>query len=244
MTTPAVQAEGVRFAYSKSFGLEIDAFEAVPGEPTAIVGPSGCGKTTLLRLLTGVLLPADGMVTLLGTDLSTCSAAERRSLRLSSVGMVFQSFALMPYLSALDNILLPYRLSPRVPHRADAAPRARELARSLGVDHALRRKPARLSQGERQRIAICRALVTRPRLIVCDEPTGNLDPTRSRDTLDLVLREADAIDAAVIVVTHDHSLLAAFPRTLDMAQTRPNLTGPTSAGTDADHTRRGAGATA
>jgi len=185
------------------------------GRHTAIVGPSGCGKTTLLRLIAGILTPRAGTVRLAGEAISGLSDRARRAFRVGSIGMVFQDFALLEYLTALDNILLPYRINPALVLGADARARAQELARQTGIEQTLRRKPRRLSQGERQRVAICRALVTEPRVVLCDEPTGNLDAERSRSTIDLILGEATAAGATAIVVTHDRSLLGAFSNVVD-----------------------------
>lgn len=208
-------ASALRFSFGKGgFELALDHLEIKSGSHTAVIGPSGCGKTTLVRLLTGVLMPDAGRVSLLGRDLGELDEDARRAIRIRRVGMVFQSFALLEYLTALENILLPYRLSPHLRLDAEARIRASELAAAVGIEHTLKRRPARLSQGERQRVAICRALVTRPGLIVCDEPTGNLDPARSRATVDLIIQEAERINATVLMVTHDHGLLSAFAQTI------------------------------
>jgi putative ABC transport system ATP-binding protein len=211
--------------FGSGFTLDIGEMVARSGEHTACIGPSGCGKTTLLRILTGILEPTQGHIELLGQDLSTLDNAERRTLRLREVGMVFQQFALLEHLCALDNILLPVLLGGG--QSRAVRDRAHELAQATGIAHALKRKPARLSQGERQRVAICRALVTAPRLIVCDEPTGNLDPTRSRSVVDLLLSEAQRLGSTVMLVTHDPSLLGGFGRVLDLGN--PNGSVRTSA---------------
>ncbi|MFI4897393.1 MAG: ABC transporter ATP-binding protein [Phycisphaerales bacterium JB059] len=221
---PVLLGESLRYTYPSGggdrFTLELDRVEVRPGEHTACIGPSGCGKSTLLRLLTGILVPDAGRVTLDGERLTEVSDARRRALRVSRVGMVFQQFALLDYLNALENILAPYRVSGALRLDRAARDRARTLAHELGIGGLLKRKPDRLSQGERQRVAVCRALVTRPRLIVCDEPTGNLDPARSRATVDLIVREAEASGATVLLVTHDHALLDAFSRVIDLGRSR------------------------
>eukprot|EP00913_Durusdinium_trenchii_P006335 g5947.t1 len=211
---PADPNDGLRYTYPTGgrdrFSLKLDGIEIAPGQDTACIGPSGCGKSTLLRLLTGILVPDRGSVTLAGEAISAASESRRRALRVSRVGMVFQQFALLEYLSAMDNILVPYRVSGALRLDREVRDRARSLAGELGIGALLKRKPARLSQGERQRVAVCRALVTRPGLIVCDEPTGNLDPARSRATVELIVREARASGATVLLVTHDHGLLDGF----------------------------------
>ena len=214
---PILLTQNVRYAYPRGgFALDAPDLSVARGERIAIVGPSGCGKTTLLRLLTGVLAPDRGRVEFDGVSLGDRSDAERRAMRIRRVGMVFQEFALLDYLNGLDNILLPFRLDSSGAVPAAAKERARMLADRMGVGHALRRRPARLSQGERQRIAICRALVNDPIVIACDEPTGNLDPDRSHATIDLIFEQAAASGATVLVVTHNHALLDQFDRVHDL----------------------------
>jgi ABC-type lipoprotein export system ATPase subunit len=214
-----VRLEDVRFAYpGGDFCLAVDDFEVAEGERVACIGPSGSGKTTLVNLITGIEVPDAGRARLGDVELARLSDAERRSLRIAEVGLVFQELELLEYLSALDNVLLPYYVSEHLALDAAARSRARELADSTGIAHALGRKPRGLSQGERQRVAICRALVTAPRLVCCDEPTGNLDPRTSASVLDLLFREASASGAALFVVTHNHSILDRFDRVVDATE--------------------------
>lgn len=225
MPDPIVQIRGLRCVLGSgpdAFSMQIDELTLAPGEHAACTGPSGCGKTTLLRLISGVLTPQRGEVIVASNAITAMSDRERRAFRAGRVGMVFQHFALIDYLNAMDNILLPYRVSPALTLDRAARDRARALAEQTGIGRLLNRRPDRLSQGERQRVAICRALVTRPSLMLCDEPTGNLDPSRSREAVGLILREADAAGATALVVTHDHALLDAFARTIDM----PGLISP------------------
>jgi len=212
---PVVEAAELtyRFPGADSLCLRVPRFQIAPREHTAIVGPSGCGKTTLLRLIVGVLVPSGGTLRTLGAELSALGPSARGRTRLRSIGMVFQSFALLDYISAFDNIVLTARLGGM--NLREAGARARDLAARAGIDHTLNRKPRRLSQGEQQRVAVCRALVTKPKLIVCDEPTGNLDPSRSGEIIGLVRNEADAIGATVVAVTHDPGVLGSFDRTVD-----------------------------
>lgn len=219
---PVLRGERLRYTYPSGgrdrFTLEQDRIEIARGQHTACIGPSGCGKSTLLRLLSGILVPDRGSVTLGGDAISGASEARRRALRITRIGMVFQQFALLDYLSAMDNILVPYRVSGALSLDRDVRKRARRLGEELGIGKLLRRRPARLSQGEKQRVAVCRALVTRPGLIVCDEPTGNLDPARSRSTIELIVREAEASGATVLLVTHNHELLDAFDQVIDLGE--------------------------
>ena len=207
--------EGVRFSHGDGgFTLSVDALTIARGERVACIGPSGSGKTTLAHLMTGILVPGEGTVRLDGQPLSSLPDSDRRALRISKVGMVFQQFALLDQLTGLENILLPYHIASALTLDASARQRARELAQAMGIDHALGRRPQRLSQGERQRLAICRALVTEPGLVIADEPTGNLDPQATASTLDLLTDQVAQRDATLLVVTHDHSLLPRFDRVL------------------------------
>ena len=224
---PIVRIESLAFAHASEAGgagfrLDVERLALARGEHVACIGASGTGKTTLIDLISGLARPNSGRVEVAGLDLVQADEASRRALRITRIGMVFQEFALLEYASALENVLLPYTLSPFLERTAEVEERARHLAGRLGIEHLLRRRPARLSQGERQRVALCRALVTRPALLLCDEATGNLDPDTAGRAVDLLLEEARAHEAAVFLVTHDHSLLSRFDRVVDMAEfTRP-----------------------
>ena len=210
---------GVRYAYGAGgFQLAVDELAVGRGERVACVGPSGSGKTTLVDLIAGIRVPDAGTVHLAGERLSTLSDDARRVRRITTVGMVFQEFELLDYLSALDNVLLPYHLSRELELSDAVRERALELARETGIAHVLARRPRRLSQGERQRVAVCRALVTEPTLLLCDEATGNLDPETAKATLDLLLEQAATRRASVFLVTHDHGILDRFDRVVDMRE--------------------------
>lgn len=214
----AVEIEDLRFAYAEGlFALAVDRLVIDRRERVACIGPSGCGKTTLAHLIAGILSPDRGRIVVGGQVVSSLGERARRYFRLGSIGLVFQEFELLDYLSVEENILLPYYLSPALTLTRAVRDRARGLAASSGIDHAWRRRPRRLSQGERQRVAVCRALVTEPDLLICDEPTGNLDPSRSVGVIELILEHAHEHGAAVLCVTHNHALLDRFDRTLDMA---------------------------
>lgn len=215
-----IDFSGVHFEYpgdaaSRGFRLAVPDFTVARGEAVAVIGPSGCGKTTVLQLAAGIVLAGAGDVSLEGTSLGECSDAARRDLRLRRVGFVFQDFRLLDYLDVEQNILLPMRLgSLRLDQ--DARDRATTLAGELGIGELVRRPIDRLSHGERQRVAICRALVTQPACILADEPTGNLDPVNKRGILDALLHASRHRDAAVLAVTHDHDLLGSFDRVIDL----------------------------
>ena len=214
----------MRFTYTERgggepFRLAIDHLELHRGEAVACIGPSGSGKTTLVHLCAGILTPSSGEVWLAGDRIDALSDRDRRMRRAEDVGLVFQEFELLDYLSARDNVLLPYRLvGARKPHLAAGRERADELANRLGIADLLGRGPRRLSQGERQRVAIARALVTEPALVLCDEPTGNLDPASATTVLDILIGEAQTRNAALLMVTHDHTLLDRFDRVIDVRE--------------------------
>ncbi|MBK8974307.1 MAG: ABC transporter ATP-binding protein [Planctomycetes bacterium] len=217
--TPARLAiDGLRFRYPgpDGFELALDELRATAGETLVCIGPSGSGKTTLLHLLAGILAPAAGRVRIDGDDLTALGPAARRRFRLQRIGLVFQEFELLEHLTVRENVLLPYLMG--LGRDAAAADRAGELAAATGIGHLLRRRPSRISQGERQRVAICRALCTAPALVLADEPTGNLDPRSAGQVLDLLLEQATARGATVVTVTHDHAVLGRFDRVLDLAQ--------------------------
>jgi putative ABC transport system ATP-binding protein len=209
--------DDLRFRYpGGEFQLEIDALRVGSGESIAIVGPSGCGKSTLLLLLAGLLLAEHGSVRVGGELLNTLSDEERRAFRIRHLGFVFQDFALLDYLNVRDNLLLPGRLNPARPLDEQLAARATELAGRAGVGHLLARPMRALSQGERQRVAICRALVTGPKFVLADEPTGNLDPSNKERIFELLRQEAREAGATLAVVTHDHAFLDRFDRVLTL----------------------------
>lgn len=220
---PAIRIDGLRYAYAGgTFRMEVRALEVERGARTACVGPSGTGKTTLVHLIAGVLRPEAGTVHVAGRDLGRMTDAEVREFRIANIGMVFQEFELLDYLSSLDNILLPYRVASALVLDRSVRSRARELAGAMGIDHVLTRRPARLSQGERQRVALCRALVTQPALLLCDEATGNLDPESAARGMSLLFDAVAARGATLFLVTHDHSVLDRFEQIID---TRELFTG-------------------
>ena len=180
--------------------LEDVSFEVAPGEFVAITGPSGCGKSTLLALLAGLDRPSKGRVYAAGAALDQVGRSQLDDYRLQRVGVIFQTFNLVPSLSAEDNVALPMVLA-GVP-LAERRRRARRLLELVGLGHRSKLRPGRLSGGEQQRVAVARALANRPGLILADEPTGNLDSSRGAEVLDL-LQELNRQGATVVLVTHD-----------------------------------------
>jgi lipoprotein-releasing system ATP-binding protein len=174
------------------------------GESLAVVGPSGVGKSTLLHLLGGLDRPTSGQVLIDGQDIFSMSDADRTRMRNRSVGFVYQFHHLLAECSALENVAMPLRI--RRMGSAEAARRSAEMLAAVGLGHRLDHIPGKLSGGERQRVAIARALVTQPRIVLADEPTGNLDQDTAREVFDLFLAQTKTMQAALVVVTHDLGL--------------------------------------
>ena len=217
MSAPlAIQASRLRFAYGQDFSMDLPAFEVREGARVVLHGPSGCGKSTLLNLVAGALVPDSGTLQVCGTDLAQLSESQRRAWRVQNVGFVFQDYPLVDYLSALDNVLLPYRLNSALTLDSSARARAESLLKALDLGDKLRRRPDQLSQGERQRVAIARAVVTQPRLLLADEPTTGLDPERSAAVLDLLDALVSENQLTLLLVSHDPSVQARFEQHLDM----------------------------
>lgn len=175
------------------------------GSSVAIVGASGSGKSTLLGLLAGLDSATGGSVRLLGRDLGTLNEDERAALRSGSVGFVFQSFQLMPHLTALENVMLPLELRGDVPHK-EIATRARDLLEQVGLAQRTAHYPKLLSGGEQQRVALARAFVTHPAVLFADEPTGSLDAATGYAIIDLMFEMNRRNGATLILVTHDAEL--------------------------------------
>lgn len=213
-----IEIDAIEFTYPRGdFRLHVDRFHVAAGEKIAVTGPSGSGKTTLLNLIAGIVTPVRGTVRVAGEQVSALRDAERRAFRIRRIGFVFQDFELVEYLSVLDNILHPYRISGALKITGDVRQRARALAERLGIGDKLARGVTDLSQGERQRVAICRAVLSRPKLVLADEATGNLDPENKLKILALLFEEARQVGATVLAVTHDHALLPRFDRVVDFA---------------------------
>ncbi len=211
-----IHIESLDFAYpAADFRLRVSAFDVAMGEKVAVIGPSGSGKTTLLNLVAGILVPQQGRVSCARVEVSAMTDRERRDFRISTIGFVFQDFQLIEYLDVLDNILHPYRITNALRLTGMVKSRAVELARQVGVDDKLHRRIDALSQGERQRVAICRALLPSPKLVLADEATGNLDPRNKGQILDLLFDAVTAHGATLLAVTHDHELLPRFDRVVD-----------------------------
>lgn len=215
----AIDVHDLRFAWpGHAPVLEIPAFSVGAGEHLFLRGPSGSGKSTLLGLVGGVLVPQQGHVSLFGQRLDQLAASARDHFRADHLGFIFQWFNLVPYLSVLDNVLLPTWFSRTRRERAGPSPatEARRLLAALGLVDAslLARAVTDLSIGQQQRVAAARALLGRPRLLIADEPTSSLDHDARTAFLDLLLHEAGTAGTTVMFVSHDLSLASRFGRTV------------------------------
>jgi putative ABC transport system ATP-binding protein len=217
VTLPLVEARGLTKTFPMGAGpvraLRDVSLRIDPGEYLAIRGPSGCGKSTLLHILGCVDTPSEGTLLFEGREVSTLRDAERSALRLRSIGFVFQRFFLLPTLTAAENVDVPQ--AEAGVGRADRRRRTAELLEYVGLAHRARHRPAQLSGGEAQRVAVARALANRPRLLLADEPTGELDRATG-DQIASLLDRVQADGTAVVVVTHDASIAARAARTLMM----------------------------
>jgi len=200
--------------------LHIERLGLSHGERLFIYGPSGCGKTTLLGLLAGVLEPDRGTVRVLGEDLGKMSRAARDAFRAAHIGYIFQMFNLLPYLSVLDNILLPLTINDRRKANIDRPPKeaATALAESLGLRDQIHSRSNELSVGQQQRVAAARALIGSPELVIADEPTSALDADSRGEFLDLLFAQCRAASAALIFVSHDRGLESMFDRSSDLSE--------------------------
>ena len=208
---PVIRIEHLLFGYRAGRPvLELDAFALAPQSNALVVGPSGSGKSTLLHLIAGLLLPVRGCIAVDGQDLSQLSPAARDRFRGRHIGVVLQQFHLLPTLTALQNLLVAQTIiGLRVDRRA-----AQAMLESLGVDELGNAYPHQLSIGQQQRVAIARALVNRPRLVLADEPTSNLDDEACATVADLLLDAATRHGASLLVATHDSRLKSRIPRQL------------------------------
>ena len=215
-TPPLLHLEGLRYRWPRTAHdcVAIESFRLFAGETLFLQGPSGCGKSTLLSLVAGVLIADSGQVALLGQDWRTLSSAARDRRRADHVGYIFQQFNLLPYLSVLDNVLLPCRFSA---HRAsrclEPAADARRLLEQVGLDASFwPRRAAELSVGQQQRVAAARALIGRPELVVADEPTSALDEALRESFMALLLQACAEAHSALLFVSHDARLAQRFDR--------------------------------
>lgn len=213
-----IRIDNLRFSYGdKGFELNIPALTIDSGEQIAIVGRSGTGKTTLLHLIAGVATAKQGDIRVNQTLVNQLSDAQRRAFRIAHIGFVFQEFELMDHLTVYDNIRLPYLISRTLRWNVQSDHHLQGLAASCGLGRLLSRYPRQLSHGERQRVAVCRALITKPALILADEPTGSLDQRTGNEVLELLLQQASELGSTLLTVTHDPSIAQRMHRTMDIS---------------------------
>jgi ABC-type lipoprotein export system ATPase subunit len=216
-----INIQNLEFYYrAGEFTLNIPEFQVGRGKRVAVIGPSGSGKTTLLNLIAGIITPIKGAVRVDEVKVDELNDTGRRDFRIINIGFVFQDFELLDYLNVLDNILHPYRITSTLTLDKDVRSRAVDLAQKMGIGDKLKRKADDLSQGEKQRAAICRALLPQPKLLLADEATGNLDPDNKTLILDLLFWSLEEHAATLLAVTHDHELLKRFDRVVDFKDFR------------------------
>lgn len=216
MSSAAIEVTALGKTISDSSGtlciLQDINFVVNAGESVAVTGASGSGKSTLLGLLAGLDVPSQGTIRLHGVDLATLSEDGRAQLRAQNLGFVFQSFQLLTYLNALENVQLPLELA----GAAHARQQAMEMLQRVGLGDRLTHYPRQLSGGEQQRVALARAFVTAPKLLFADEPTGSLDAATGADVLDLMLQLNHELHTTLVLVTHDEVVAARCERRLTL----------------------------
>ena len=217
MTDPLIDLADVRLTLGQGDArtaiLKGVSLTLLPGETLALLGPSGSGKSSLMAVVAGLERATSGSVRLLGQDASALGEDALARMRGRDIGIILQSFQLLPTMTALENVAVPLELA-RV---ADARDRARAELEAVGLGHRLGHYPAQLSGGEQQRVAIARATAPRPRLLLADEPTGNLDTANGAAIIDLLFERASAAGAGLLVITHDAAVAARAGRRIEMA---------------------------
>ena len=188
--------------------LEIPEFRVAPGEQVVLVGRSGCGKTTLLHVIAGISRPDEGLVRVDDWETTLFSEAECDRFRAQRIGYVFQTFNLLSGFSALENVLLAMRFARRRPDKA----RARQLLERVGLGHRMTHRPAMMSVGEQQRVAVARALANKPKILLADEPTANIDSGSQQQVLDLIRQTSGEEKVALVLVTHSAEVAGQFDR--------------------------------
>jgi putative ABC transport system ATP-binding protein len=220
MSEPLIDLADIQLSFGQGAArtevLNGASLRLMPGETVALLGPSGSGKSSLLAVAAGLEQAGGGQALLLGRDMSALDEDRLARLRGRGVGIVLQSFHLLPTMTALENVAVPLELAGEK-HARDRA--AAELE-AVGLGHRLGHYPAQLSGGEQQRVAIARATAPRPRLLLADEPTGNLDAATGAAIIDLLFERASAAGAGLLVITHDPAIAARAGRTLRMVEGR------------------------
>lgn len=225
VTDSLLEIHDLRFAWKEGHASILDIKELVVprGESLFLHGPSGCGKTTLLNLIGGVLEAQAGSVSVLGRDLIGMTGAERDALRADQIGFVFQQFNLVPYLSVVDNVILPAQFSASRRARVEAGGKTLETAAvdllvELGMAGVRDQRVTQLSVGQQQRVALARALLGAPAMIIADEPTSALDVDRRDEFVELLFRSVEAKGSSIVMVSHDRELGSRFDRVVDLRE--------------------------
>jgi putative ABC transport system ATP-binding protein len=231
MAKPVIELSGVRKSFPQPEGgrvaiLDIDALSIPAGEQLALEGSSGSGKSTLLNVIAGILRPDSGSVRIDGIDITRLAEPQRDRLRADKLGLVFQSFNLLPGFTALENVLVAMSFGSDRPDRQ----RASGLLAAVGLSHRLHHRPAQLSTGQQQRVAVARALANRPRVVLADEPTASVDAAHQAQVIDLLRGTCTDQGVALVVVTHAAEVAAAFPRRLRLEQFNRAATAAPAAG--------------
>ncbi len=219
MPTPVIRLENVRKSFAMPGGervdvLDVPGFELAAGEQAALEGTSGSGKSTLLHVISGIMRPDSGRVEVAGTDITRLPESRRDRLRADALGLVFQQFNLLPGFTALENVLVAMSFGSGRPDRG----RATALLEAVGLGHRLHHKPAELSIGQQQRVAVARALANRPSVVLADEPTASIDAAHQQQVIDLLKNTCTEHGVALVVVTHDPDVARQFPRRLALAE--------------------------
>jgi putative ABC transport system ATP-binding protein len=219
MTAAVIELEQVRKSFATPGGgrtdvLDVPGFRLAAGEHCALEGKSGSGKSTLLNVIAGILRPDSGRVVIAGIDITRLDEARRDRLRADALGLVFQQFNLLPGFTALENVLVAMSFGSG---RADRG-RATDLLAAVGLADRLHHRPAQLSTGQQQRVAVARALANRPRAVLADEPTASVDAAHQQQVIDLLRDTCTAQDVALLVVTHAPEVARQFPRRLRLEE--------------------------
>lgn len=215
---PVIRCRELRFSYSKAFSLEIDHLDISRGDKVAITGASGCGKTTFIKLLSGILKPDSGSVFLDNLELSRYSKTDLQDLRIVKTGLVFQEFELFDYLKIIDNITLPLRINPALTYTPQSTSRAQQLLNAVGLGKKSNSYPGQLSQGEQQRVAVCRSMIASPGILLYDEPTANLDAKNRDAILNIIFDYCHTHNATLVMVSHDREIIPSFDLQIDLSK--------------------------
>lgn len=221
-----IEIRDLQFTYPKGgFRVDVNHLDLAAGEQLGITGSSGSGKTTLIRLISGILKPDSGSVKMAGMEISRANESRIRRFRLENIGFIFQDFELLEYLTVEQNILLPFILSRRSVSGPEIKERLSDILETVGLAGRELDYPEALSHGEKQRVAVCRAVITLPRLVIGDEPTANLDEENARSIMDLILNLVQEHGASLILVTHDKAVAGRLGRRLDLGRKGVGNTG-------------------